>query len=104
MALKKKIKADNGIVLEYHRIPAIRVDTNQTISITVASYLAEDGRQYEKDWAAGNIEGEPSFQYSTSETFFLDFKENKSLLEGNLITNAYNWLKTTEIFKDAEDV
>ena len=51
MALKKKVTAKNGIVTEYHRIAMISVEVNQQNTILLYSYLSEDGRQIEKDYA-----------------------------------------------------
>lgn len=50
MDLKKQIKADNGVVTEYHRIAMIKIDTNQQNTILVHSYISEFGRQIEKDY------------------------------------------------------
>ena len=51
MALKKTVTAKNGIVTEYHRIAMISVEVNQQNTILLYSYLSEDGRQIEKDYA-----------------------------------------------------
>ena len=53
MALKKKVTAKNGIVTEYHRIAMISVEVNQQNTILLYSYLSEDSRQIEKDYAEG---------------------------------------------------
>ena len=57
MALKKKVTAKNGIVTEYHRIAMISVEVNQQNTILLYSYLSEDGRQIEKDYAEGLYSG-----------------------------------------------
>ena len=44
MALMKKITKPNGLVLEYHRIAMVKIDTNQQCTILVESYLNEDCR------------------------------------------------------------
>ena len=53
MALKKTAQMQNGIVTEYHRIAMLKIDINQEITILINSYLSEDGRQVEKDYAEG---------------------------------------------------
>lgn len=103
MALKKKIKANNGVELSYHRVAMIKIDTNQQVSVLIESYIDEGGRQYEKDYAAGLIEGEPVWPYIDAEYINFDYDESHAIFSGNVIVNTYNWLKTTEKFKDAED-
>lgn len=98
MALKKKIVKPNGIELNYHRIVMVKIDTNQQISLLVHSYLSEDGRNYEKSYAAGEIKGEPTFPYVNAEYISLDYDETMN------IKNAYAWLKTQPDFEGAEDI
>ena len=98
MALKKKIRMPNGLELEYHRIALLTIDVNNQITILRHSYLNEEGRQYEKDYAAGKIEGEPIFPYVDYEYMYLEY-ENMMNIE-----NAYEWLKTQPGFEGAEDV
>lgn len=98
MALKKKVKMPNGIELEYHRIAMVKIDTNQQITILLQSYLDESGRNYEKSYAAGEIEGEPTFPFVNSEYISLAYDETMN------IKNAYEWLKTQPQFEGAVDV
>lgn len=98
MALKKKITKPNGVALEYHRIAMLKIDTNQLITILVISYLNEDGRNYEKAYAAGEIEGEPTFPFTMSEYLNCDYDETMN------IVNAYEYLKTLPAFEGALDV
>ena len=104
MALRKKIKRKNGIELDYHRIAMIKVDLNQQITVLVQSYLNEEGRNYEKAYAAGSIKGEPTFPYVESEYLNLEYSEDLDILKGNLNENAYKWLKKQSKFEDAEDI
>ena len=53
MAIKIQITEDNGVVTEYHRIALMSIDVNHQNTILVHSYLSADGRQVEKDYAAG---------------------------------------------------
>ena len=55
MALKKVIKKTDGVTLAYHRIAMVKVDVNQQITVLVESYVDEDGRNFEKRYAAGEI-------------------------------------------------
>lgn len=98
MALKKKIKKTNGIELEYHRIAMVKIETNQQITILRHSYLNEEARQYEKDYAAGLIEGEPTFPYVDYEYMHFEYED------GMNIKKAYDWLKSQPDFINSEDV
>lgn len=98
MALKKPITKSNGLTLNYHRIAMVKIDTNQQITILLYSYLNEEARNYEKAYAAGEIEGEPTFPYVDYEYINLDYDESMN------IVNAYEWLKTQPDFVGAEDV
>ena len=97
MALKKKIQKPNGLILDYHRIAMVKIDTNQQCTILVESYLSEDGRNYEKSYARGEIQN-PTFPYTSSEYISFDYDENMS------VKNAYEWLKKQPDFEGAEDV
>lgn len=97
MALMKKIKKPNGLVLEYHRIAMVKIDTNQQCTILVESYLNEDCREYEKSYARGEIQN-PIFPYTDNEYVSFDYDENMS------VKNAYEWLKQQPDFEGAEDV
>lgn len=102
MALKKKIIASNGLPLEYHRIALVSIEPNQQITILKHSYLNEEARQYEKDYALGKIEN-PIFPYVDSEYIHFNYKEYANKMNGNLMTCAYNLLKEKcEELKEAE--
>ena len=98
MALKKKIKMPNGIELEYHRIALLTVDVNNQVTILRHSYLTEDARQYEKDYAAGLIKDDPVFPFIDHEYMHIDY------IDGIDIRGAYEWLKSQPDFLDSEDV
>lgn len=104
MALSKSIKTENGVVLSYHKISMINVQVNQQITILVESYINETGRQYEKDYAQGLIEGEPTFPYTNAEYINIPYNETTELFAGNITKKAYEWLKTQEKYKDAIDI
>lgn len=97
MALKKKIKMSNGLELSYHRIALVTIDVNNQITILRHSYLNEEGRQYEKDYADGKIEN-PVFPYVDTEYMHMEYED------GINIKTAYEWLKSQPDFEGSEDV
>lgn len=97
MALKKKIIMPNGLPLEYHRIALVSLDINNQNTVLVHSYLNEEARQYEKDYAAGLIQ-DPVFPYVHAEYYNPEYSGAMS------IGRAYDWLKTNvPAFEGAED-
>lgn len=102
MALKKQITADNGIVTEYHRIALLSVDVHNQNTILVHSYLNADGRQIEKDYAAGLYrdieEGMMKFPYVAAQYIHTDYDESMNL------KSAYEYLKTLPQFEGATDI
>lgn len=98
MALLKKVTMANGLPLEYHRIAMIKNEINQQTTILVHSYLNAEGRQYEKDYANGLIEGEPTFPYVDARYYELEYNSKMT------VVLAYEWLKDNiPEFKNAED-
>lgn len=104
MAIKKRITEKNGVTLSYHKISMINVQVNQQITILVESYIDESGRQYEKDYAQGLIEGEPTFPYTNAEYINIPYNETMDLFNGNITKKAYEWLKTLDKYKGATDI
>lgn len=102
MALKKAIMADNGVVTEYHRIALITVDVNQQNTYLIHSYLGEDGRQIEKDYAAGLYSDQDPetihFPYVIATYIHADYNPETT------VSNAYAFLKTLPLFEGAEDI
>lgn len=116
MALKKEIELDNGVALNYHRITTLTKTTNISNTIEVSSYTSAKQRQKEKEYQELQIknanleEGESLTEeeqellnkginvYIQSNYFTLPYDENQT------IEQAYEYLKTTEIFEGAEDV
>lgn len=98
MALSKSVTLPNGIVLKYHRIAMIKNEINQQTTILVHSYLNAEGRQYEKDYANGLIEGEPTFPYVYARYYNIDYDPEMT------VVLAYEWLKDNiPEFENAED-
>lgn len=104
MALNKAIKAENGVTLSYHRIALVNIQVNQQITILVESYVDEAGRQIEKDYAKGLLESEPVFPYTAGEYISIPYDERMDMFKGNVVQEAYDWLKKQEKFINAEDV
>ena len=100
MGLKKQIELENGIMLNYHRINSINKITNNITIIEVSSYINEKQRQREQEIIKQSIEtGEAVPMNVFIETFYV----NKEYLEDESIQDLYEYLKTTEKFKDAEN-
>lgn len=98
MALKKKIKSQNGVELEYHRIAMITNEVNQKTTILVRSYINEKGREYEKAYENGEISGEITLPYMVGNYFHTEYNGAMS------IGLAYDWIKKcVPEFEGAED-
>lgn len=97
MALKKQLELENGVIVNYHRIVSINKITNNSIIIEVASYISEVKRQEEIEYY--NSVEENKIMNVFIDTTFL----NKEYNETDTIKDLYDYLKTTEKFKDAED-
>lgn len=106
MALQVSIKTENGVVLNYHHIAAINVEVNQRVTIIVESYIDQEGRQYDKDYMSGKIIGEPTFPYTSMDYPCIQWNDVQStnILTGDLLKNAYEWLKTQPNYINALDV
>lgn len=102
MAIKKQITLSSGIKTEYHRIALLSIDVNQKNTILVHSYLNEDGRQIEKDYAAGkynNLDaGMMNFPYVNTQYIVADYNPTMT------ISAAYDYIKTLPEFDGAEDI
>ena len=98
MGLKKQIELDNGIVTNYHRIVSINKITNNSIIIEVASYVSESKRQEEIDYyASDNVNKKMNVYINTN---YIEKEYNES----DTIEDCYKYLKTLELFKNAENV
>lgn len=97
MALKKAIELDNGVTVNYHRIVSINKVTNQANIIEVASYTSEEKRQEEQQYYENH-------NTDTINVFINTIFHNKEYDEQETIKQAYEKLKTTDMFLNAEDV
>lgn len=94
----------NGLPLEYHRVALVSIEPNQQITVLRHSYLNDEARQYEKDYAAGKIEGEPTFPYVDHEYVHMNYAENIDELREGSMEGAYALLKKHRPeFADAQD-
>lgn len=95
MALKKRVELSSGVIVNYHRIVSINKITNNSNIIEVASYTSEEKRQEEVE----------AIKNKTSMNVFIDTNYfSKEYNENETIQECYDYLKTTDKFKDAEDV
>lgn len=96
MALSKPIKQNNGIVLSYHRIVDIRNVVNDKTYLDVVSYVDNEERIKEQN--------QPKYSpnraeiYKVSAIFALPYNDTLTIEE------AYEHLKTLEVFEGSEDV
>lgn len=97
MGLKKGIELNNGVTVNYHRIVSINKITNKSIIIEVGSYTSKEKRQEEIDYY-NSTEPDKSMNVFI-ETTYID----KQYTEDETIKDLYEYLKTTEKFKNAEN-
>ena len=97
MAIYKPMISGAGVPLTYHRIALVSVDVGNQCTVLIHSYVAEANRQYEKSWAAGEIEGEPTFPYVDARYLNPPYDEQMNL------ASAYEWLKSLSEYEGAED-
>lgn len=98
MAIRKKRKSPDGIETEYHRIAMYTVENGQRVTMLVHSYLSEEGRQWEKEYAVGKFTGENLvWPFKEGNYHHADFDEDMTL------EKAYGWLKKLPEYEGAED-
>lgn len=98
MALKKEIQLENGIILNYHRIVSLNKITNQSNIIEIASYTSKEKRQEEIEYYQSTDEDKSINVFI--DTTYIDTEYDEEMT----IDNAYEYLKTTDKFKNAEDI
>lgn len=98
MALKKEIQLENGIILNYHRIVSLNKITNQSNIIEIASYTSKEKRQEEIEYYQ-NTNEDKSMNVFIDSTYIDTEYDEEMTIEG-----AYEYLKTTDKFKNAEDI
>ena len=113
MALQKEIELDNGIILNYHRITSLNKLTNISNNIEVNSYISESQREKEKVYQNAQRKNANEEELTPEEQEILE-KGINVLVQADFISipydekmtieDAYEYLKTTEKYKDAIDV
>lgn len=91
MALRKKVRQDDGVTTVYHRILFLQTTTNQQNSIAVTSYVDETSR-------AEEIVGDVVQPYRRTTTYETAYDETMT------VSTAYDYLKTLPQFEGAEDI
>lgn len=113
MALQKEIELENGIVLNYHRITSLNKLTNISNNIEVNSYINESQREKEKAYQNAQRKSANEEELTEEEKELLENGINVLVVadfisipydENMTIENAYEYLKTTEKYKDSEDM
>ena len=94
MALLKDVTLDNGLVLGYHRVSDCSIASNKARFLTVRSYQSAAARASEKQQQA---DGVPQNVFYHEQQFLMPYDESVGL------TDAYTWLKQTELFDGATD-
>lgn len=103
MALKKQLTMVNGITLEYHRIALVSIEPNHQITILRHSYLNEEARLHEKNYAEGKEDFIPV--YVDADYIHMKYDENIDVMNGDLMKCAYELLKKhCPEFEDSEDL
>lgn len=98
MALEKEIELENGIIVNYHRVVSLNKVTNINNIIEIASYTSAKKRQEEKEYYE-DTENNKSINVYIDTNYI-----NKEYDENETIKDAYDYLKTTDKFKNAENV
>lgn len=100
MGLIKQIELENGVTTNYHRIVSINNIINEKTIIEVASYTSKTKREEEQS-AMENSK-------KSGEAIPVDIFINTNYITKEYggktsVEDCYNYLKTTEKFKDAKD-
>lgn len=98
MAIKKEIELENGIIVNYHRIVSINKITNNCNIIEVASYTSEKQREKEIEYYKSEDEDKTMNVFIDTTYVNMEYNENITIEE------IYEYLKTLDKFKDAEDI
>ena len=101
MALNKKIELDSGVEVNYHRIASITNIINEQTIIEVASYTSKAKREEEQS-ALEN--GKKSGEAVPMNVFINTSYITKEYIEKETIKDYYNYLKTLDEFKNAQNV
>lgn len=98
MALLKTIILANGIPVTYHRIESVENVVNDRTYIRILSYLNREERMKEKLYSQTDQMRNEGHVYRMESVERLPYNDTLD------IVSAYEYLKTTEKYKDAEDI
>lgn len=109
MALWKEIILDNGVVLSYHRITSINNITNINTTFEISSYANESKRLEEKLYQElqmkKNRTKEEEEQLEKGINVFVETNYVQIPYHENItIKDAYDYLKTTDDYQNAQDM
>ena len=113
MALQKEIELENGVVLNYHRITSLNKITNFSNNIEVSSYTSVNQRNKEKEYQEVQLKNINEEQLTEEEQELLDkginvFIETEFIQlpydEEMTIEDAYDYLLTTDKYKNADEI
>ena len=94
MALEKTIILSNGVPMNYHRISEIKNIVNRNTQLEIISYVNQEQRNREKNYEiryADDI-------YKVVSQIKIEYNDKLD------IKSAYEYLKTTEKYQNAEDI
>lgn len=113
MALQKEVELENGLIFNYHRIACLNKITNIANNIEVNSYINETQRNKEKQYQ--NLQRKNINNEELTDKEKEDLENGINVLveadfiqipydENMTIEDAYNYLKTTDKYKDGKDI
>ena len=88
---------ENGITVNYHRVVSINKITNNSNVVEVASYTSKEKREEEIEYYNSTDENKVMNVFIDTTYVGMDYDENISIKE------VYDYLKTTDKFKDAKN-
>ena len=100
MGLQKDITLDSGINLPeaYIKISSIVYVNNYHVTVKVSIFKDKNARETNKQEIV-------KFQHLCVDDFYTYFSDDILKEDGkSLISNGYEWLKTLDFYKNAEDV
>ena len=112
MAIQKQIELENGVVLNYHRITSLMKITNVSNNVEISSYTSVSQREKEQEYQQLQLKSANEEELTQEEQGVLDkginvFIETEFIQlpydESQTIEDIYDYLKTTEKYKNAKD-
>ena len=94
MALIKPITLDNGITVTYHRVTSVHNITNAVSIIEISSYTSKEKRLEEKSALKENA---PMDVYLSTRRIPVPYQQSMDAKD------AYEYIKTLDEYKNAED-